>query len=306
MKILQLKLFVAVYEEGSFSAGAVRMNATQSGLSMHVRQLEQRYNVSLLERTSTGVIPTEAGRRFYKAAIEALRTSAHAEDTLKELAGVICDDIHIGLMPAFTVSILSPVLLRFTREYPYVRVTIQEAYSGQLSKEVASGKLDFAVVPAYYTGLNLTAAPMGRDRECLVCSGQNRLVQGRRAVLSALPPQKLVLPSAANVRRARMEQYLSVNNIEVASIMELDSMPGTLNLIAQSDWVSVLPSILSLQDRDGIKRIFTPLDAPPMPVDYIRIAHRARPLNRAAQAFSDIFQEELNNGLESTMSLGCH
>ena len=47
MKIQQLRFFVAVYEEGSFSAGAIRVNATQSGLSMHVRQLENRYGCLL-------------------------------------------------------------------------------------------------------------------------------------------------------------------------------------------------------------------------------------------------------------------
>ena len=60
-KLQHLRYFVAVFEEGSFSAGAQRVNATQSGLSMHVRQLEDRFQVQLLNRSSTGVTPTEAG-----------------------------------------------------------------------------------------------------------------------------------------------------------------------------------------------------------------------------------------------------
>ena len=89
MKVQQLRFFVAVYEEGSFSAGAIRVNATQSGLSMHVRQLEDRYGVALLNRSSTGVTPTEAGRTFYGRAIEVLNAVSRAEDTLRELSGVL-------------------------------------------------------------------------------------------------------------------------------------------------------------------------------------------------------------------------
>jgi LysR family nitrogen assimilation transcriptional regulator len=298
VKIQQLKFFVAVYEEGSFSAGAARVNATQSGLSMHVRQLEQRYGVILLERSSTGVIPTEAGRRFYDTAIAVLSASSRAEDTLKELSGILAANINVGLMPTFTGSVLSPALLRFANEHSYVRVSIKEAYSGQLSKDVADGLLDFAVVPAYNNELNLKATPMGRDRECLVYRTGSGLVTGPVAALSKLPPLRMVLPSQANTRRARIEQYLAVNGIEVAEKMELDAMLGTLDLVAQSDWVSILPGILSRQDLDGAKRIFTPLDAPPLSVDYMRITHKARPLSRAAQAFADTLQEELNNALE--------
>lgn len=298
MKIQQLKFFTAVYEEGSFSAGAARVNATQSGLSMHVRQLEKRYGVALLERSSTGVTPTEAGRKFYETAIAVLYSTAHAEDTLKQLSGVLSDHINIGLMPTFTGSVLTPALLRFSRDYPHIRVSIKEAYSGQLSKDVAGGKLDFAVVPAYNTELNLTATPMGDDRECLVCSSQNELVRNNTGKLSNLPPQRLVLPSKSNTRRVRIEQYLALNEIEVVEKMELDAMLGTLDLVAQSDWVAILPGILGQQDLDGAKRIYTPLEDPPMGVSYMRIAHKASPLSRAAQAFADVLQEELNNVLE--------
>ena len=82
LKIQQLKYFVAVYEEGSFSAAAVRMNGTQSGLSMHVRELEKRYNVVFFNRSSSGVTPTETGRQFYKVAISVLSVCGHAEDKL--------------------------------------------------------------------------------------------------------------------------------------------------------------------------------------------------------------------------------
>lgn len=298
MKIQQLRYFVAVYEEGSFSAGAARVNATQSGLSMHVRQLENRHGVNLLIRGPTGVTPNEAGRKFYNAAIAVLREAAHAEETLKELSGSLSDHIQVGLMPAFTRSVLSPTLARYSREYPHVRVSVQEAYSAKLSGDVAEGNLDFAVVPAYDTELNLTANPMGQDRECLVCMAGSQLTTGPLARLADLPPLRLVLPTLANTRRPRIEAYLAVNRIEVAETMELDSMLGTLDLVANSHWVSILPGVMSEPDLNGARRIFTPLADPPLTVDYMRIAHKARPLNRAAQAFADILQEELNNALE--------
>ena len=299
MKFQQLKYFVAVYEEGSFSAGAARMNATQSGLSMHVRELEKRYDVVLFERSSAGVEPTETGRLFYQEAISVLNASEVARDKLKELSGVLSDHINIGLMPAFARAVLSPTLLRFAQEQKHVRVSVSEAYSGQLSLDVAEGKLDFAVVPSYNSELDLSAKSMGHDQECLACSAHTRLSIGSEATLSELPRLRMILPSKANARRPLIEHYLSVNGIELEETMELDTMFGTLDLVANSDWVSILPAVLSPPDKDGHKRLFTPLANPPLAVEYMRITHKARPLSKASQAFADVLQEELNNVLEA-------
>ncbi len=299
MKIQQLRFFVAVYEEGSFSAGAARMNATQSGLSMHVRELEKRYDVVFFDRSSTGVEPTETGRQFYKEAISVLRASEIAEDKLRELSGVLSEHINVGLMPAFARAVLSPTLLRFAQEQKHVRVSVKEAYSGQLSNDVAEGKLDFAVVPYYDSELDLNATTMGVDQECLTCSSQNTLRLESDAKLSELPPLRMILPTRGNARRPRIEHYLSVNGIKLKETMELDTMLGTLDLVANSDWVSILPAVLSPPDKDGRNRLFTPIADPPLEVEYMRITNKARPLGRAAQAFADVLQQELNNVLEA-------
>ncbi|MGI9499757.1 MAG: LysR family transcriptional regulator, partial [Geminicoccaceae bacterium] len=148
MKLQQLRFFTAVYEEGSFSAGAARVNATQSGLSMQVRELEERFGVTLLTRSSTGVQPTEAGRRFYAQAVKVLRASTEAEEILKRAAGAVSGHVRVGLMPTFTRAVLAPALLRFTRSHELVRLSVLEAYSSHLCAEVARGAIDFAVVPA--------------------------------------------------------------------------------------------------------------------------------------------------------------
>lgn len=294
MKLQQLRYFVAVYEHGSFSAAAERMNATQSGLSMHVSQLENRYGVRLFDRSSSGVTPTETGRHFYREAVAVLAAAARAEDRLINLSKSLVGDIHVGLMPTFTRAVLAPALFRFKTENPDVRVSISEAYSGALGTEVAEGRLDFAVVPAWDPSGPLTGVPIGQDRECLVRRAGSEPV----ACLRDLAPLKLVLPARANARRLRIEDYLSLNGIEVGDILELDSMHGTLDIVSKSDWLTVLPGILCLPDLDGTRRQVTPLADPPLTVDYILITPKARPMSLAAQAFADVLQEELNNALE--------
>lgn len=300
MKLQQLRYFAAVYEQGSFSAAAEKVNATQSGLSMHVSQIEKRYGVTLFQRSSSGVTPTETGRAFYMDAVRVLAAARQAEDRLQTLSKAVVGHVHVGLMPTFTRSVLTSVLMRVAREYPEIRLSISEAYSGALAVDVAEGRLDFAVVPASFDiDEVLLSRSMGEDRECLVCRADRSIPKTKAGVrLRELPPLRLVLPGPGNARRHRIENYLKVNQIEVSEVMELDTMHGTLDLVANSDWVAILPGVLCLPDLDGRRRKVVPIADPPLTVDYMRIETRTRPLGTAAQVFADVLQEELNSALE--------
>ncbi len=303
MKLQQLKYFAAVYENGSFSAAAEKVNATQSGLSMHVSQIEKRYDIQLFTRTSSGVTPTESGRAFYEDAIRVLAAARRAEDRLRTLSKTVVGHVHVGLMPTFTRAVLTPVLLRFAEEFPSVRLSISEAYSDVLAKDVAEGLLDFAVVPASYRISDVLASKtMGVDRECLACGVHRKLALVDGEVdLRDMAPLRLVLPGQSNARLQRIKNYLMVNEIAVADILELDTMHGTLGIVASSDWVTILPGIMCLPDLDGKRRQIAPLGNPPLTVDYTRIELIKRPLSTAAQAFADILQEELNAALKISL-----
>lgn len=297
MKLQHLRYFVAVYEEGSFSAGAQRVNATQSGLSMHVKQLEERYQVRLLARSSTGVTPTEAGRRFYEDAVKVLRAAAEAESTLRSLGQTITGHVRVGLMPTFTRSVLGPALLASARAHPNIRISVVEAFSAELSRQVAAGLLDFAVVPVFDTELNLSVTRMGTDREFLMLSAESDIELGAEAVLANLPPLDIVLPSQENARRRKIDAYLSANSIAVRSTIELDAMFATLDLVSRSNWATILPGILCIPDRDGKRRRVAPLGSPSLSVEYMRIEPRSAPLGPAGMAFYDVLKAELEAAL---------
>ena len=72
VSIKQLKAFVAVVEENSFSLAAERLNATQSGMSMLVQNLELSIGKKLINRVPGKMVLTESGKNFYKYALEIL------------------------------------------------------------------------------------------------------------------------------------------------------------------------------------------------------------------------------------------
>ena len=76
MELRQLRYFVKVVEFGSMSRAALDLDVVQSGLSQQISRLESELSTRLLQRTSKGVVPTEAGLAFFR---EAQLTLRHAE-----------------------------------------------------------------------------------------------------------------------------------------------------------------------------------------------------------------------------------
>lgn len=287
-----IRLFVAVYEERSFTAAAMRENATQSGVSQHIRKIENRFGVRLFARGGGAVLPTPAGDGYYRQCLEVLRSSEAATRTLVEFGHGVEGEITVGLMPTMTRCALAAALVAFMAAHPNVVVRIVEAYSAILTHQVRAGELDFAVVPALADATGLRSRLLVRTPEVLVSSGHLGIQHMAPVRLSALGPLKLVVPGAQNTRRRNLETYFSSNSVNVGRLLGLDAMLGTLDLVARSDWVAVLPGIMMANDIEKRDYCINRLADPSLETDLVLIEPARRPLSQAAEAFLGILDEQ--------------
>ena len=118
----QIRLFVAAYEEGSFTAAAHRENATQSGVSQHIHKLEAHFRAELFSRETGAIRPTPAGDLYYRYCIEILRVHEASRNEMKRFGSGLSGEIVVGLMPTMTRSVLGPALATFVSENPNAQV----------------------------------------------------------------------------------------------------------------------------------------------------------------------------------------
>jgi len=289
----QIRAVIAVCEEGSFTRAAQRENATQSGISQHVAAVERTLKVKLFERTTGGVTPTRAGLRYYKRCVEAVGTLEHAAEEARSLAGEVTGELRIGLMPTFTRAVLAPVLDDFVPRCPEVRLHIVEGYSGMLTEMVLDDKLDFAVVPAYEGTVGLRSRLLVRDREMLISGPRRGLVPLSPIRLADYTPLKFVLPGPDNTRRRNLETYFQTHGVEVAALLEMDAMIATLEFVACSDYVTILPSVISVNDIGRNELMVNPIVSPELHAEFVVIQPTRRTLSTQARMFLQRFEAEV-------------
>jgi LysR family transcriptional regulator, nitrogen assimilation regulatory protein len=291
ISLRQIRSFVAVFEEGSFTAAADREGATQSGISQHVKQLEDTLGAILLVRDGRSVEPTAAGKRYYQdciAALKRLDQSHHQIGATAPGGG----EVHAGLMPTFTRGVLPPALNCILAESPGIEIRITEAYSGVLTDMVRKGELDFAIVPGFPGAVGLTTSLLIRDSEVLVAAKGRTGRHGEPIQLSKAGSLKIVLPSPQNTRRRNIDSYFATNGVDIAQCMELDAMMGTLEFVRASDWVAVLPSVIMARDFDGARYEIRPLADPRMDIDFVLIEPARRAMRPAVRRFADVLRAE--------------
>jgi LysR family tcuABC transcriptional regulator len=289
----QIRAVVAVCEEGSFTRAAERENATQSGISQHVAAAEQALGVKLFERTPNGVTPTPAGLRYYRRCVEAVGALDQAADEARSLGRQVTGDLRIGLMPTFTRAVLAPVLDDFVPRCPEVRLHIVEGYSGLLTEMVLDDELDFAVVPAFEGTIGLKSRLLVRDREMLISGPKRGLTALAPLRLGELKPLKIVVPGPDNIRRRNLETYFQSHGVDIEAVLEMDAMIATLEFVARSDWVTVLPSVISVNDIGRGELIVNPLVEPEMHAEFVVIQPTRRVLSTQARLFLERFEREV-------------
>jgi DNA-binding transcriptional LysR family regulator len=143
----QLRYFIAVAEELSFTRAAQRLHLSQPPLSQQIQALEQDLGVRLLERDKRNVMLTPPGRLFLDQARQILAMADEARTQVAEAAAGFSG--HLKL--AYTVSVsfhpaLPQTLLRLGQNAPNVRVWLSEMYSEPQFSAIRNGQIDVGFV----------------------------------------------------------------------------------------------------------------------------------------------------------------
>jgi DNA-binding transcriptional LysR family regulator len=225
--------------------------------------------------------------------VEAVGTLEHAAEEARSLAGEVTGELRIGLMPTFTRAVLAPVLDDFVPRCPEVRLHIVEGYSGMLTEMVLNDQLDFAVVPAYEGTVGLRSRLLVRDREMLISGPRRGFAPLSPIRLADCTPLKFVVPGPDNTRRRNLETYFQTHGVEIAAMLEMDAMIATLEFVARSDWVTILPSVISVNDIGHGELIVNPLASPELHAEFVVIQPTRRTLSTQARLFLQRFEAEV-------------
>ncbi|EAR6798210.1 tricarballylate utilization LysR family transcriptional regulator TcuR [Salmonella enterica] len=255
MELRQLRYFVRIIETGSMGSAAQDLDIGVSALSQQMSRLENELAIRLLQRTSRGVTPTNAGLAFYSQAQLALR---HADDAiLAAREARLSGHVSVGMAPSTASILCIPFIHAMQENYADVRLHVVESLSGNLERMINTRQIDLAVVFQKDKILRWSARPILEEQLFLI---------GSHALLAALPdnpitPEQLagiplIMPSQGHGLRGRLDAVCQEHALNVEIVAEIDGLALLMRAVRDGLGATLQPgAAISHLDNDALRVI---------------------------------------------------
>ncbi|MBR5773890.1 MAG: LysR family transcriptional regulator [Clostridia bacterium] len=203
------KVFIAVYECGSFSSAARRLYVTQPAVSQSIKQLESALKVSLFTRDKKKVLPTAEAEHLYGMVNPAIDMINVAQDNIEKMRHMTSGSLSISAGDAVLKYYLLPCLKAFREKYPNINIVVTNKTSTEACELLKSGKIDVAFVNTPICDDALTYRACMRIHDVFIAGDSFSYLKGETIMgeeLSALP--LMMLERLANSRRAVDAEFL--------------------------------------------------------------------------------------------------
>ncbi len=287
MDTQSLKAFLQVVDSGSFSEAAEELHLTQPAVSKRIAALEQQLGCQLFDRIGRHVHLTEAGNALLPQAKQILQAVASAERSIHDLSGRVSGKLAMGISHHIGLHRLPPVLRRYTRLHPEVKLDIDFMDSEQAYQRILHGELDLAVVTlAPYSEPNLVSFTIWEDPLTVAVSPDHPLAANNRVDLATLSRHTAIPPGLNTYTGQIIKQLFDEAGLKMELAMATNYMETIKVMVGIGLGWSILP--LTLLD-DSIKAL--ELTGHPLQRQLGCVYHRKRSLSNAADAFIAMLRE---------------
>ncbi|WP_340675979.1 LysR family transcriptional regulator [Paraperlucidibaca sp.] len=161
-----LRSFCTLVDVGHFTHTAERLHMTQSGVSQHMRKLEEALGVELLVRDGKKFSLSDAGERLYAKAQDILQALSNLEQSVGE------DPPYEGMVrvmsPGSVGLKLYPHLLALQKKHPKLIIDYRFAPNSDVENAIAESTVDIGFMTSKSTLADVSCTPVAEESLLLV------------------------------------------------------------------------------------------------------------------------------------------
>jgi DNA-binding transcriptional LysR family regulator len=284
MDIDQLKTFLEVSRQKSFSRAAQKLSVTQPSISAQIRSLEKFFGYRLLERGGGKVTLTPAGRLFEPFAEDFLSRLKHLQLALGDLERSPRGMLTVSANDSTALYVLPTFFSNFKKQYPRVALNIIRAERSRTLEMVQNREVDFGVVSLPVKDPRLHVEIVHRDELVLVVPADHPFAGRKSVTLEEVAGNRLLAVTQGR-RREKLDMMFLEAKLTPRIVMELDSNELLKRLILAGIGIGFLPRINVVDDvRAGSLQIVD-VEGVHLPRALALIFRNDRVMNRAAEVF---------------------
>jgi DNA-binding transcriptional LysR family regulator len=290
LKLRDLHVFMAIVQRGSMAKAAEHLGVSQPAVSAIIAELEHALGVRLLDRGQRGVTPTIYGREMIERCRAAFDELKQGIATIEAMADPTVGAVRIGCTESLVSAILSPVIDRFSRQYPGVQLHVQDVITSTLDlPELRERSLDVVLSrPARLRAgtEEMNVEVLFNDEMIIAAGKQNPLARRCEIDIADLVNEPWILTRPGTWNYTVVAEAFRARGISMPSkCLTTFSVDLRIDLLATGRFITAFPKSAAIVSADRFSLKILPVNLPvrPWPVELITLKNRT--LNTAAQRF---------------------
>ncbi|AMN42918.1 LysR family transcriptional regulator [Rhodoplanes sp. Z2-YC6860] len=289
----QLRAFVMIAKEGSFTRAAARLNQSQSTLTLQIRELEAEVGLKLLHRTTRSVEPTSAGAGFLPLADRLLDELSNAVEDLHALARGERGSVAVVAGASVISLVVAPSIATLAMSFPGISVRILEDIGDAVVRRVAAGEADFGLASIAQPSNEMESWFLLRDQAGILCAKSHPLARKRKLTWKDLTRFPFASLAQGTSLRTTLEKHPEVAAALPKPSYEASSISALVAIVEQGAGFALLPSVAAIPaTRQNL--VFRAVHEPDMFRELHFVSSRRRTLTPAARQVASAILAQLD------------
>ncbi|MGN7940471.1 LysR family transcriptional regulator [Virgibacillus sp. 6R] len=284
MDLQQLKYFVEVARQKSFTKASHILLVSQPSISKLIKNLEDELKVTLLDRSERKIELTDVGRIVYEQALKIIQSVEDVYSSVDELVHMEKGTIHMGLMPSIGVLLFPKILAGFKSKYPQIDIDMVQYSAKQLTRKVKQGEIDLGVTVMPVDTELFEIIPLLSEELVVIVDNEHWLVEKESVHLAELKHESFILLTEDYVLHDVVKRACVQSGFEpkIAFKSSLWDIMG--EMVATQVGISIIPrSMVSRFNNENVHAIS--ISYPSIDWEVVLIYKKNKYLSFAARAF---------------------
>lgn len=248
MDFHQLKVFISVYKNKSFSKAAKEIFLTQPTISEHIKTLEEELKCNLFDRVGKKIIPTKEADLLYEESLDLINKLENLKDSMQKFRELPSGSIFVGTSSIPGTYILPSLITEFKASYPDINIQIDISDSAEVISKIISHDILMGLVGTQINNPLLKYTPFMEDE--LVIASPNFIKEESIEPAELLNNPFIMRESGSGTRKEteKLLKEIGVEGGKLKIVCTLGSTDAVKQAVKNGLGLSIL-SIHSIKDE---------------------------------------------------------
>ena len=277
MTLVQLGYIIAVDNLRHFASAALHCHVTQPTLSMQIHKLEQELGVKLFDRSKQPVIPTDTGKEIIAQARKTLSEFDGINNIVQSRQGILSGELRVGIIPTLAPYLLPLFVQNFSRNYPKVKLIVNEMTTELIIARLREGRIDVAILVTPLQEKGIKEYILFYEKLVAYVSRKNALYKKTYLLSKDIDPKKLWLLEEGHCFRSQIMNLCELQKAgkeESYFEYEAGSIETLRRMVELNDGITILPELATMDLHRSQKQLLRQFKKPSPMREVSLVVHR--------------------------------